>query len=723
MSDESGGLIERAAALARQLRSSRPESSAGGDRPRAHNASGQLVVRETGAVHELAGALPFVEIRDSPPLKEIGIGAAMRRHWRLIVAFAGAGTLAAYVASQTVTPLYTATATVMIDPHEAQQRAVGADSTAALSPEEEESVRRNQISLIRSRQLVEAVVAKLGLADNAEFNPWLRPASPVQPAIDRIERFLLDAANTVGLTWNNPGGATKPTAQRVLDKSVALFLDRLKTIAPEASRIIQIDFSSQDPARAAGVANAVAERFIRDQVAEQVARTHSAMQALQKQIDALNLEIRDSEGEIEKLRRRKGLLPDSDLKVIASQMEALDRALADAEVAKVAADHEPLWTLNREANITRAAARVAALQNRVAAAKAEMARASAAEVDVDVFGRQISARRTLMEQLVARLDRTAAQIDAITSDVRLISRATAPEKPSFPPKLAVVASAFLFALIGGTILAVLLERRDRSIRSAAQLRQLSGAPCLGAVPTLKRIGMFRRSPIAQVSAEPRSMFAENLRAIWFQIGHSVRPGATTLVITSALSGEGKTSIAISLARMLALGGRNVVVLDADLRYPKVHKALGFKRGPGLADLLDGSLEIEHALQQDAASGAFCMTAGAAVRSPADLLQSPRTPEVLRYLSARFEAVIVDTPPVLAVHDAAIVAQHADITVMAVRWGATKEETFTTAVQRLHDLDILVDGVILTRVNLRKYARYGAPDEDAFARGLRKYYAR
>jgi capsular exopolysaccharide synthesis family protein len=610
----------------------------------------------------------------------------------------------------------------MIDPHEALQRAVGADTTATLLAEEEESVRRNQISLIRSRQMVEEVVAKLGLVSEAEFDPSLRPPSPLQRAIGRGVGIFFAFTNAVGLTGKPLDNADKPTAQQVLDRAVAQFLARLKTVAPEASRVIDIDFSSEDPVRAARIANTIAEQFIRDQVAQQVARAQSAMQALQKQIAALNLEIRDREGKIERIRSQKGLLPRSDLVVASSKMEALNSALTDAEVAKVAAEHEPLWALNRESSIARAAARVGALQKKVAAAKSEMARATAAEVDVGAVDREIKASQTLMEQLVARLDRAAAQTDSITPDARLISPAIVPEKPSFPPsKRAVLATAFLFSLTGGALLAVLLDSRDRSIRSAAQLRQVSAVPILGAMPTLNRLGGFPRSPIAQVLTEPRSMFAENLRAVWFQIGRGVQPGAATLVVTSAQSREGKTSIAVAMARTLALGGRRVVVIDADLRYPSVHRVLGLRPKPGLADLLAGSLEIDRVLQQDTASGAFCLAAGVAVASPADLLQSAKTAEVLGQLSTRFEAVIIDTPPVLGVHDAAIVARHADVTVMVVRWGVTKEETFVSAMERLHDLDIPVNGVILSRVNLRKYARYGAPDQDAFAPSLRKYY--
>jgi capsular exopolysaccharide synthesis family protein len=720
MPDETDGLIERAAALLRRPGSPRPESRVGGARPQSRDAPSLPTVSESREVPNLAREVPVVEIPYSqPPVKEVKPLGAARRHWRLILVLAVGGALAAFVACEIITPLYTATATVIIDPHEEHQRAVGAETAATLPAEQEEAVRRNQISLMRSRPLVEAVVSKFGLAGDAEFNPLLRPPSPVKVAIDRGRHLFFEVTSALGLIWEPVH--EKPTAQQVLNRTVDLFLTRLKTIGPEASRVIEIGFTSQDPVRAAGMANSVAEKFIEDQVAQQVARAQSAMQALQKQIAALNLEIRDAEGKIEKIRSQKGLLPNSDLVVASRQMEALNGALTDAEVAKVAAEHEPPWTLNRETSIGRAAARVAALQRKVAAAKGEMARATAAQVDVGTFDREIKANQALMEQLVARLDRAAALTGSITPDVRLVTPAIVPEVPSFPPKLAAVGTAFLFCLTGGTVLAVLLEHRDRSIRSTAQLRQASPAPILGAMPALNRIGGLRRSPIAHVVTQPRSMFAENLRAIWFQVGHGVQPGATTLVVTSALSREGKTSIAVSLARMLALGGRSAVVVDADLRYPRVHRALGLKRGPGLADLLAGSLEIDRCLQQDAASGAFCIAAGRAAASPADLLHSPKTAEVLGDLSARFEAVIIDTPPVLGVHDAAIVARLADMTVMVVRWGVTKEETFITAMQRLHDLRISVDGVILSRVNIRKYTRYGAPDEDAFGPSLRKYY--
>jgi tyrosine-protein kinase Etk/Wzc len=132
--------------------------------------------------------------------------------------------------------------------------------------------------------------------------------------------------------------------------------------------------------------------------------------------------------------------------------------------------------------------------------------------------------------------------------------------------------------------------------------------------------------------------------------------------------------------------------------------------------------VEDVLQRDAASGAYIIAAGVPVSSPADILQSSKMRIVLDTLSARFDAVILDSPPLLAVHDAGILARQADMTVMVVRWGATKETAVVAAMQRLHDLDVPLSGVILSMVDRKKYGRYGYPGEDILSDEMKKYYS-
>jgi capsular exopolysaccharide synthesis family protein len=284
-----------------------------------------------------------------------------------------------------------------------------------------------------------------------------------------------------------------------------------------------------------------------------------------------------------------------------------------------------------------------------------------------------------------------------------------------------MAVSLIFSATGGTILAMVLERRDASVRSTSQIREVTSTRVLGAIPTVKRARRKRLSPQAQVLSKRRSLFVENLRGVWLQIYSSRETPGNIVLITSSVSGEGKSSVAACLARMLAQAGRRTAILDGDLRNPSVHRALGLSRLPGLAELVVDEASLYDVLQVDEASGAYCITAGAAVASPSDLLQTARLAQVLRELSAEFDVVIIDSPPILAVHDALILAKQADVTIMVVRWGKTRITAICTALQRMFDLSIPVEGIVLTMVDSRQYRLYGFSDAEIFSPGLRKYY--
>ena len=161
--------------------------------------------------------------------------------------------------------------------------------------------------------------------------------------------------------------------------------------------------------------------------------------------------------------------------------------------------------------------------------------------------------------------------------------------------------------------------------------------------------------------------------------------------------------------MLALSGRRVVIVDADLRHPSAHRMMRLRKSPGLADVIAGEKKLDDVLQVERASGAYVLAAGASVSSPSDILESPKLRQIVLALSVDFDTVIIDSPPILAVHDACILAQHADATIMVVRWGKTKIPTFVTALRRMSDLDIPIKGIVLSMVNSKKYGLYGYPD--------------
>jgi succinoglycan biosynthesis transport protein ExoP len=729
------------------------------------------------------------DVQRSP--REVGTLAALRRRWRLVVGLVAIPTLLTYPLCQLMTPLYAAKTVVMIDPRKPRPTASNTDQMA--SPPSEESVRKNEIAIIRSRNLAEAVIARLALDQDPEFNPTLRPASRFHEALDRFE---FELASLVPGPLSRPESNEaefKPPGEQARDKTVDQFIDRLVTTSTDASRVIEIRFLSENPEKAAQIGNTIADQFMRQKRSQEVAGAQSTVQDLDQKIEVLNQTIRESEHIIEKIRNQRGLLPNGNVRVIVEQLLELNKQLAAATGERIAAEgrlaelqstrgsrrgDSATWVLGSpliqhlqaEAALTAAqigdmsatydaeypkivqaraklrdlrlqidseVAKIAeSYQNALVAAKtkegrlrremgelkAQVAEANASEVDLHALERQAEANRNLLTQLVTRLNEAKAQIELQSADVSVISNATVPRSPSFPPKLAMIAAAFVISAAGGTILAVLLERADGSIRSTAQIRQLTSARVLGAIPMVKGAKADRRLPQSHVLAEPRSLFTESLHSVWFRIINSGADAAKFFLITSSVSGEGKSVLAACLARMLAMTGSRILIIDADMRHPSVHKMFRLHRSPGLAELITGESDATEVLQVDSASSAYVLGAGNPVASPSDILQSPDLPQVLRALCADFDTVIIDSPPVLAVDDASIVAQQADMTIMVVRWGWTKEISVTTALQKMSDLNIPVNGIVLSMVDSTKYGRYGYPDSEIFSRGLRKYYS-
>ncbi|WP_448188659.1 GumC family protein [Azospirillum sp. sgz301742] len=363
------------------------------------------------------------------------------------------------------------------------------------------------------------------------------------------------------------------------------------------------------------------------------------------------------------------------------------------------------------------------LRQQVEILKAQMAKANASEVDIGVLEREVEAKRTLMPQLTSRLNNANAQIDYLRhhgADTQVISQAVVPRFASHPPILAIMATAVVMAAGGGGVLAVLLERADNTIQSTSQLRRLTPLRVLGTLPVIRN--RRRRQPPAQLVVEGGdSVYLEHLRTIALRAGAAGPTPVKVVLVTSSVSGEGKSSAASSLARMLALAGRRTIIIDADLRAPTMHRVFGLRRGQGLAEFIQEGLALEDIVQHDEASGADVITAGHCRGASADVLGSVRMQELIGHLAIVYDTVIIDSPPVLAVCDAHILARLADRTLLMVRWKSTQVSTLVTALQRLSDDNVPVDGIVLSQVDSKKYSLYGYSDSEIFSSGFRKYY--
>src|SRR6266481_5330342 len=331
--------------------------------------------------------------------------------------------------------------------------------------------------------------------------------------------------------------------------------------------------------------------------------------------------------------------------------------------------------------------------------------------------------------LKQRMD-TGVNAALVASNVRVIERAEAPLRPSKPN----VPLNLTLGVLAGLVLAVgaafSFEYFDQSVKSSREVEDLLQVPTLATIPNFEQArratvrGLHARRLLAALDGnggaanghgttdalnghddlvilqEPWSQVAEAFRSLRTAVLFTAQGAPPkVIVVTSAVAAEGKTVGSLNLATALAETGSRVLLLEADLRHPRCHRTLGVNADRGLSSVLDGQEELESLIHELDAPPLFFLPAGSLPRNPADLLSSPRMREALERLRSQYDFVIVDTPPVLPVTDAVVLAREADAVVLVVKGHGTPSALVREARDRLLMAGAPLLGVVVNDVDL------------------------
>jgi capsular exopolysaccharide synthesis family protein len=272
-------------------------------------------------------------------------------------------------------------------------------------------------------------------------------------------------------------------------------------------------------------------------------------------------------------------------------------------------------------------------------------------------------------------------------------------------------NVFLGALLGlilGVGAAFFLEYLDRTVRTSSDVESLLGIPVLGVIPRLRRVdepaeagggGGPRGLPLI-VAMDPLDPAAEAYRNLRMNLMFMSTEGAPirTVLFSSPGPSEGKSTTAINFAVMLAQQGQRVLVMDADLRRPSLHRALDVLREPGLTNLLIGDTDVREAIRPSVLPHLDFLPSGPFPPNPSELLNSKAMGRLLETFEGRYDQIVIDSPPVLAVTDAAVLAAHTDGVVLVLRSGETEQRTAERSVEQLRRLGVRVFGAVLNEVS-------------------------
>ncbi len=371
-----------------------------------------------------------------------------------------------------------------------------------------------------------------------------------------------------------------------------------------------------------------------------------------------------------------------------------------------------------QGDVNAARAKEASLKATLAGIQQKAAEEGKLDVPLRELQREADANKLLYENFLTRFKQTSTEEDIQQADARLVSSALPPNIPSFPKKGVLIGFSFLGAIFVGIASAFLLERLDNGFRSSEQVEKLLGVPTLGLVPGVVR----QELPQDVVVKRPTSQYSEAIRSIRTALRYSdIDNPPKVVLITSSLAGEGKTVFSCSLARSIARSGGKALLVDCDLRRPSVAKLLGCDGEPGMLDIFSETGNIDSIIRVDDESGMHYIPSKGGTANPQDLLGSQQMRSFLERMRTRYDLIVLDAPPVLAVSDPIILSHFVDTTLYLVRWEKTPRQIVTGAMKLLRTNGGNVAGVVLSRVNSRKHATYGYGDAGYYYGRYSNYY--
>lgn len=683
------------------------------------------------------GAVPFI----------LQFFEVLRRRWLLAAAIVGSALAIALIYTLLATPQYTATTRIEIA---REQRNVtnfeGQESNTVVQAAEFYST---QHSLLGARSLAERVTRRMRLARNDAFlesnglgesGSLLGTATGTRPTREQlrsrereITNVLLDhivisplrGSSLVDISYTGADPAlSAEIANAWVDEFIRQSMDRRFESTADARAFLETRLAALrqrlETSERELVAYAQQQGIVR--LAEQRSAdggTSTTQTLVSADLEALNTELAQAtaerisaEGRRDSARTRRSsdaMLTNAALSVMRQQRAVLDgeyaqllqrfepeypeaqalrRRIANLDASIAAEERRVLGAV--DASYDAALRREQGLRQRVEGLLSQLSDENRASIQYNIYQREVDTNREIYAGLLQRY-REIGVAGVGINNIAVVDEADVPARPSSPNLPLNLALALLAGTLLAAVIVFALENLDEAVRRPQQLTETLRVPMLGAIPVNDD-----GDPL-DLLADPKSPVSEAYMTVRTNLGFTTDHGAPkSLAITSSSPSEGKSTTSISIASMLARTGKRVVLLDLDLRRPTLAKRMSVDGKVGVSNYLSGDDNWQAMVRESQYANLFVIGAGPIPPSAPELLSGDRLSQLITALSAHFDHVVVDSPPMLALADAQLIARAVEGVIFVVEAGRTPIRAVSAALKRLREQNTRLLGAVLTK---------------------------
>ncbi|AMR16807.1 MULTISPECIES: polysaccharide biosynthesis tyrosine autokinase [Klebsiella] len=474
--------------------------------------------------------------------------------------------------------------------------------------------------------------------------------------------------------------------------------------------MLTLMLSGDDPALISNILNSISQNYLAQNVARQAAQDAKSLEFLNQQLPKVRSDLDIAENKLNAYRQMKDSVDLSmEARSVLSQIVNVDNQLneltfREAEISQLYKKEHPTYKALIEKRQI--------LQEEKNKLNKKVSDMPTTQQEVLRLSRDVESGRAVYMQLLNRQQELSIAKSSAIGNVRIIDNAVTEPKPIKPKKLMIVAIGVFLGLLVSVGLVLLNVFLRRGIESPEQLEDM-GVNVYASVPVsewlTKNVGKNKRrkneSDALLAIENPADLAVEAIRSLRTSLHFAMMEAKNNvLMISGASPNAGKTFISTNLAAIIASTGKKILFIDADLRKGYVHKMLGFSESAGLSNILSGQKKIEDVVTTVKNAGFDYISRGNIPPNPAELLMHPRFENLLTWATNNYELVIIDTPPILAVTDAAIIGKYAGTTLLVARFESNTVKEISVSIKRFEQSGIAIKGCILNGV-VRKASSY------------------